>query len=462
MIFLKEKDCPTFIAGLIGFSILLIFSIVFLWERVLFLDFSFYMFEMVRNADFYHPGNRFVAFINQAPALLAVKMHLPLYWVLQLHSISFPLFHLILFLLLLFVFKQRELALALFLFNFLLASDAFYWCESEFPQGVGLIFLFVALINYRAESITKKILLALVAVFVAITAFWAHPLVLLPFGFVFLYFFVQNKRLFLQFILWGIVLLVILWVRFFAVKTVAYEADKIESGINGVALLSNFFSLPIVIKSLPWFVKDYWVFSVLGIVTAIVLAVKKQWGKLFICSVYVIGYYVIVCISFPYSEKFYVENLWVAMSIGVALPFAYEVLPLLRSKTLATVLLLAIITLRSFVIFNGHHHFTDRKIWWNKALAAAEKQGGEKFLLPADKAPMDIIHFSFSSAAESILYSTVKYGKTICISIEPDIQSKKQLMSIQDAVITEYVVVKYKDLNSVYFKFKNAPTQILN
>lgn len=462
MFFLTEKDKPIFFSGLVGFGILLVFSVFFLWERVLFLDFSFYMFEMVRNADFYHPGSRFIAFVNQAPALLAVKAHLPLYWVLQLHSVSFPIFHLVIFLLLLFVFKQRELALVLLLFNILIASDTFYWCESEFPQGVGLSILFVAVISHKTNSLSKQIVFSFIAFFIAVTAFWAHPLVVLPFGFVFLYFFIQNKSSFLQFLFWGALLLAVLWVRFFVVKTVAYEENKLENGMNGIALLSDFFSIPIVIKSLPWFIKYYWVFSILGIVTAVVLVVKKQWIKLFVCITYVLVYYVLVCISFPVSEKFYVENLWLPISIGVALPFAFEVLPLLRNNTLITLVLLLVVILRGFSIFNAHHHFTDRKNWWDKVISAAEKQGGQKFVFPANKAPLDILHYTFSTAAESMLYSTVKLnGKTICISIEQDIKAKEPYLNLDDAIITESNTIKYTELNKNYFNFKNEPTQIL-
>ncbi|MBX2903261.1 MAG: hypothetical protein KF872_06860 [Chitinophagales bacterium] len=458
---LSVKNAPIFIAGVVGFGVLLFLSVYFLWERVLFLDFSFYMFEMIRNAAFYHPGNRFVALVNQAPALLAVKAQLPLTQVLQIHSVSFPMFHFVVFILLL-LLKEQALALALLLFNILLASDAFYWCESEFPQGVGLIFLFLALIKKDSASISQKVVWILLAVLLMVTAIWAHPLVFLPFGFMLLYFFVQKEIPMYQTLAWGVILALAVVFRFIQASMNWYEAGKIGSGMDGLRLLPQFFSLPIVLKSLPWFVKDYWIFSFLGIATAIVLVVKKQWLKVALCLCYVAGYYVLVCISNPFSDKFYVENLWVPMSIGVALPFAYELFPLLGNNVVRTIVLLLIVSLRSITIFNAHHHFTERKIWWSHAVEAARQAGGQKFIISAYNAPMEVIHHTFSTAYESMLYTAAAApSQVVCIGIDYNPKAKEHLLQEQNRIVTEYGTIEYTAINPVYFKFKDGPTRFL-
>jgi len=458
-----QKILPVLIAGLTAFTILTFFSIYFLWERVLFLDFSFYMFDVVRSNHFYHPGYRFIGLVNQIPSLLAIYFQLPLKTVLALHSLSFPLFQASCFFLILFYFKNIPLALSHLLFNILLTADAYYWCEAEFPQGVSTAFVFMALLHRKNLSNLSKSLSIIIGIALMVTALWAHPLVFLPYGFMLLYLSANKNFSVSTFLKWGTFLLLMIVLRFIVAKNNWYESSKIGGGLNGLKLLPQFFSLPILKNSAMWFLKDYFIFVILFIVTLFYYIKNRAWLKFSIVLLYVIGYYIVVSISNPDTDKFYVENLWIPMSIGVAMPFAFEIFPLLKNLQLQIAALLIIVAIRIVIIYNAHEHFTERVNWWNKTIAIARTSANQKFIIPKDEAPMELLHHTFSTVNESILFTASESPeRVLAITVLPEIDKFRDNMENEELIITECGSIHYDDINSNYFKFKKGKTVMLH
>lgn len=126
------------------------------------------------------------------PILLAVQAGVHIDELLQLYSVVFILYCLVVYLLIAEWLKNEQVALMVPLLYMLLAARSFYWAQSELPQALAALLLFYAGVARQAplqRRFSTLALAALVPVFV-----FGHPLAIFPFGFVWAYDLLLNRR----------------------------------------------------------------------------------------------------------------------------------------------------------------------------------------------------------------------------------------------------------------------------
>ena len=83
------------IAAYLFFFFLVIWAVITKEERTFISDPAYYFFNIVNKADFFYPGVRYTAIINQWPLVIATRFNLPLEQLLTVFSEHSPFFVLV-------------------------------------------------------------------------------------------------------------------------------------------------------------------------------------------------------------------------------------------------------------------------------------------------------------------------------------------------------------------------------
>ncbi len=159
-------------------------ALIFWQERSLFLDNPFQIFLMIVDNRIEVMAHRWPAVLVRILPYLAIQIGAPLKVVLMVFSLSYALFHALVFILIRFVLKDKLCSLLLVGMLTIPVSHSYFWNNSELIQGLSMLILLLALIR-------KGNAVGVVAVSVILP--WYHPLILLPFLFVFIFRVVQNS-----------------------------------------------------------------------------------------------------------------------------------------------------------------------------------------------------------------------------------------------------------------------------
>src|SRR5690606_26122382 len=110
--------------------------------------------------------------------------------IMLLYSASLVLFHLIFFLLTLVTDKTGKLAIAILLCNVLIVTKTFFWPFSELTMGISLLLFYFSVLFFFKE---KRILQIAMSILLLPVIVFAHPLVILPFSFLLLFFYIKKE-----------------------------------------------------------------------------------------------------------------------------------------------------------------------------------------------------------------------------------------------------------------------------
>jgi hypothetical protein len=169
--------------GVLTYIILLIFALYFYLERTVFIDISFHLFYILKDDSFAIQNYRFAAAFTQLFPLMGSKMGLGLDNIAKLYSIGFGVFYFMIFTFIAYGLKLWRYAMIMLLFSTMMIAHTFYWIQSEFPQGLAMMVLYFALLDYidkKPES--HKIWFLALGVLLFTVAF-SHPLMIFPFAF---------------------------------------------------------------------------------------------------------------------------------------------------------------------------------------------------------------------------------------------------------------------------------------
>ena len=174
------------------FFFLLLGSIYFSLERVLYSDTSYILFQVINTDSLQPQVHRYGSFITQCFPLLAAKLNLPLSWIVVVYSASFNLFYLGVAAILILKLKEYSLALLMSLYFTLFVSDTFYWPTNEIHQAIAWMFLLFGLTIYFFRKNTSRFISIPVLSALAFLSIYTHPLTLFPIAFLWLFFCLEN------------------------------------------------------------------------------------------------------------------------------------------------------------------------------------------------------------------------------------------------------------------------------
>lgn len=404
-------DYSPYRLGSIYYLVLFILSLIFYKERALFGDIPFHIFYLLQEQDYAIQNQRFGAFITQTPPLLALKNGASLQTVAFIYSATFALLYMIIFGLLAWM-KNARMAMVMLLLSSLMVADTFFWIQSELPQGLSFLVLTYGILtrvsHWRQLSILEYLLLPPLLVMLA----YFHPLLFVPFTFVavFLYLDAERYQIDRRLLVSATGLF---WVSFILKNTLLKAASEYESralqGLNNfVDLFPNYFFFP---NSAAFFTQILTTTMMVSFVGLIFWYTHtKSYRKLLLMLAGVLSYWILVTVAqarFSFAAH-YMENLYLPLSIILAVPLTYDVLPALPARIvrwlLASVLIIATIRIASHST-----PYRQRRYWQRKVLEQTAQLPNKKLLIKAKDVPKELLlNTLWSSPYEFWMLSSIE------------------------------------------------------
>lgn len=446
--------------GLFVYTVLLALSIVFYLERTVFADIAFHTVTLLKNKALFIQNQRFVAMFTQLFPLAADKAGLSLKGVLMAYSAGFIVYYGTIFVLVTAWLKQWRMGLALVLCSCLMATDTFYWIQSELPQGLALLVLTISLLlHYRSAERFGGWQLGLLFI-LWFTVAYAHPMLAFPVFFGLLFFWqtdperalVHPKLLAAS----GLFVFLILMLKNKVFGASGYDAEAMERVSNLRRFFPNYFNLQTNRDFLAWCVNAYYLLALAFFANLAFYVWQKRWYKLLLFSGFFLGYLLLVNVSIPDGfHRFYLENLYLPLAFFTALPLLFDVLPYFARPVLpkwAVAGLAVCIALRLVHIGFAHRPWTARLDWERSFIAETASLPRPKILLAESLAPMDKLLMSWGSSYEFILLSSLESPhNTRLIAVDEDPARLAWATRKPRSVITEWEAWEYDALPQRYF-----------
>ena len=447
--------------GILTFLAMLILSVIFYKERTCFLDISYHLFSILKDGSFAIQNNRFGAFFTQLFPLIGSKFGISLKSIAIAYSISFVILPFLTFLTIHLSLKNSKISVVYLLFVALMTTHTFYWIQSELPQAMAFLFIFIALLDniVSANKSASPNFWLFSSILLFIVCF-THPLVLFALSFVILYYYISfpTQRAIIKSA--GLIYFSFYIIKSLFFKT-TYDSQAIGGIKNFVTLFPNYFTLQSNKNLLKYFIHDYY-FIILSIATTTYFYLKEQqYQKCLLVVSFFLGYCLLINVSYPNgADQFYLENQYLILSFIVALPFAYDILPKIKNYYIPYGIISFVCLVFLFRIINTHHTYTNRLKWNQDLLSKTENLSNKKLIISSSKAPTDTLLMKWGSSYEFWLLSTIETGNSRSIIIEEGKNEFDWTLPSNSAFVAKWGKFEYKELNRKYFIFNDTSSYV--
>ncbi len=402
---------PLILIGHLSLLITAILAIVFYKERVLFVDPGQQLFEMINGNSYKVFVHRYSMVINQTIPLIAIKLGLPLKYVVMSYSLSFVIIFYLSFLIAVYGFKNVPAGLSIALAP-IFVRMAFGHSISEAWLGVAYSAVFYAILNYydtwRKKGILFITLFYLLIVIIVGINYFIHPVTLFTVGFAigFTYF---NKKAFKDPYIYIVGLIVVaIYLYKFLFPAHSHEERFFEGIRKADELLPKLRKLPVLEFFMIYFYKIYIGGAILLLITGIVFIKTKKFPVLLFTILFAVFYFIIACMAFYRGDApFALESRLIPLAFILMIPFVEAIKEKKRSYVLIAGI--SIMMIYSFVDLTRMVNYTHTKRirFYKQALKESEKYPEHKFYvyLP-DEGPNPIN--SWGSAVETLLLSSLE------------------------------------------------------
>ncbi len=432
---------------------LLILSAIFYQERTLFIDIAYQTFLMINEGTIQVQVYRFGAAIVQALPLLAIKMDMPLRVVLWLYSVSFPLVYLLFYWLIVRVLRNDYLGLSLVFLFTLITFDGFYWATSELQQGLAFLLVTFAFIRRYQHLDRWGHWVFLVPASVAIVFY--HPLVFIPFYFLWGYFWLSERST----RHWRYIAIAVLMAVALVVKSKVganwYDNSKYELFQQHWSDWgSKLWAMPANFKFLKNCLYYWYGFPILFFLMIGHYLWHRQWWRPLWITGFSVAYVLLVNLSSPDAPyQFYAEVNYMPLVIFVAVPFLHDLAPRLSPRIWHGVLL-AFLLLRLGTITLHHQPYTQRLDWLRSQLAEGQAQHNtNRYLLPASPELTERLKMTWGVAYETLLLSSLDGPEhTQTLVILPDPARYEKQLTENHWFISELIEYPVAEIDGRYYQ----------
>lgn len=449
---LKTQNSELRYLGYFTLLALLILSGVFFRERALFTDIAYQTFLLINEGEPQVMVFRYGAGLIQMLPWLALKLSFPLWSISLLYSMSFPLLYLFFYWIIVRVLKSPHLGWALVFLFTLIVYDGFYWPSSEQQQGLAFLLVFWAFVN-RFSDFDKWWMWGIAWTGIFLSAFY-HPLIVLPYFFLWGYFGWQGKkwRCWKHWSLGGIMLLMLGLKSRLAANW--YDNQKYGTFFsNLVDDFPDYFSYPSHVHFLENSLY-YWYALPIALIAVSIFYVKKgDWVKLVWVWGFSIGHLMLLHIGDPETPyRFYAEVNYMPLILYPLIPLLMEWARPRWQKRSLLYLFLVVVSIRLITI-GLHHRPFEARIAWIEGQLEQIPPGSNRLFIPLSEVPMDTLLMEWSVAYESLLLSSMEHpdsAKTLVIL--PDASRYPNLFESDTTFFSGIKSHDIKELNRDYFR----------
>jgi hypothetical protein len=398
--------------------VLLVGSVFFYKERLLFLDSACAVFQRI-NFNLEKTDQRYGVFITQLIIFFGAKLHLSLKAILILYSASFNIFYLIVLFFLVYKFEEYSMAILMAMYYFLFVSDSWYWPHNEVHQGVAWMFLFFAITFAMAKKQSRWFIHIPVFIVLSLLSVITHPLVMISTIALWLFFWIDrsswhySKK---ETVLYSCLLVGVIAFKYYLSNKMGYDSWKMRNAKH-MSFVDMVDAFKCLFADTFWHdcLINYW-WSLIIFMMGIVMCIKeKRYFILLWTIMFSVGFFIIVCRTFgpnayDYHGRFYLESELGILSLFIAAPFVFYFLPKLTNIK-ASVLLTAIFITRIVYIMMAFPLFHKRIEFIEAGLQEMREKGLTKVILKKDKQIEDKALMDWGLPYESILASKLNGDK---------------------------------------------------
>ena len=438
--------------------ILLAGAIIFYKARVFYLDSSYICFNILRYQQLTIQEHRWGSFITQMVPLIAYKLHFSMKVILIAYTISFNVFYLLVILLLVYRFRQYALAILMGLYYVLFFSDAYFWTNNEVFQGMAWMFLFLGTTIYLGYKKVKTFVIVIPFLALGTLAVFTHFLVIIPIVFLWIYLVMDktnwpfSKK---QTILFSVLLVAVIVTKFIFSYNQSYDGEKLHTATRfSLHDIIFFFATPVVRNFIMQCLINYWVAVLIFVAGIIHLFRNKQFKLAVFTLVAVLGYIEIMAITYGGMGDillFHIESEWTGLSIIMACPFVFGLLPKLKWPT-AAIALAIIFIVRFAYIGASATKFTGRERFMEEVLSKMKNRDITKLILINNDAIQNTFILTWAVPDESLLMSASAHDKPQrTFIIANDTAAARQMMTDNKHMLASFEIVNPASLNPALF-----------
>lgn len=449
--------------ALVPLVILLAGALIFYKERMI-IDGAFIVFEIINKGELQIQVERYGSFITQLFPLIAAKCHLPLKAVLMCYSASFAIFPLVTGLIL---YRLRAYALVVLLgfYYTLYVTEAYFWTNNELHQGVCWMLLLFGLVHTMSRQeakpgLFKAAVQLLLFALLAFLAIYTHPTVMVPCGFLWGYYLLDNwkgsqkKPLMVT---QSALLCALIIFKYLTSTQNNYDSNFLAKlgKINLQDVLDTFTS---GMADVIWkgYLRNYWFIPILFLSGIVALVRRKKFLLLSFVILANLAFFVVLCLLFYGGDTHYIESELMPFAIMGSTAFVYELLPSIRREKTVVLLLSFIFVVRLSLIAMVIPKFTGRVQKVESLLDEMKRRKITKMILThpdGDERLERELIVSWALPFESIYVSALRGEqpqRTISYKSEreaADLQKEDLSMNIATPFVLWYI----PDLNRRYF-----------
>jgi hypothetical protein len=467
----QSLKTPSKIA-LAALGVLLIGAIVFFKERLLFIDTSYYAFNIINYKGLALIHQRYGAFISQIIPYAGFKLHLPIGAILFGYAISFNVFFVVIGALLIYRYKQYRLAILIALFNFLIVGNSYFLACAEIFTAVAWMLLFFAATIYLGKKQVNILLLIIPFLVLGFLTISTHFQVIIPMLFLWVYFIIEKKHwpfsLSKTILLSGL-LIVILLFRLVITKPDAYDSSHLH-GIQHFSFwdVRHAFSTPVIRMFFYRCIVNYWlaiVVFIIGMVSLLKNGEKKLAAWSFISCA---GYLIIMALVYKDIDRdptsIHIDTEWACLGIIIATPFVFSFLPTQKTSIAVGMLSIIFIVKLAYIgaalpVFSWRVHFEE------SVLVQMKKKGITKLALYREPGISSKMILDWAVTYESLFLSAMNGDKpqpTFFIINQEDKETQAAIKNPK-CYYNAFDIMPADRLNSTYFAIDTAqPYQIMS
>ena len=403
----KDKNWAFIILGHLSFLVLLIASVYFYKERILFADSAFQFFKIVNFEKINVEAYRYGAILPELPVLFAMKLGFSLKLLIITYSVAFIGLYYLIFLLCIKLLKNTSAGLSIILILIMCVSESFFYPVTETQQCLVFSVLFFAILQY--PSFKSSLVQLLFAFSVILISFFTHPVALYTLTFLIGYNAIDKKQLrtIKPYIL-------ILTVAGLAVAKVMLTDENSYEG----KFFSELLNSPSIILDLPKAYSKKFFFdrisglylgvAVLELILILHLILKKEYLKLF-WQLGISGFFLIVTLL-TYNKgdsDMLMERAFMPLALLVSIPLLKEMLENNNQYRMLKLTFLTLIIVVSLNRINTQGKvFRERTRFNQELMAKTAKLPNRKFIIASNE--LQKHHYTYwSHSFETLILSSI-------------------------------------------------------
>ena len=380
------KNCAWVSIG--AFFALLILTLMFFKEKLLFADTAFAAFELLNSDKLLLIGQRFGAVISKLLPYLFHHLNMPATSILGSFLLSFNLFYLLIVGILFFGYKQYKLVTLMGISYTLMVSASFF-LPADLNLATGYMFLLLGTTLFLGNKKASTVITIPVFAILSYLTLTTHFIIIIPLVYLWIYL-ILDKELWpytrrMTIILSCIIVATILGQLVNTTSEKSYDSQHLY-GITHFSIKDILltFNRPVVWIFLYRCITNYWagllVFT-FGLIHLFRLKDKKHaWWTI----ISALGYLIIMGLSYgdldETTELFHIELEWMSLGIIIATPFVFSFLCNLKN-TSAVALLTIIIMVRLVYICSWYPTFHYRVEFEQNILVQMKKKSITKLAM---------------------------------------------------------------------------------